>query len=214
VEVRKNMVVALLVSTTRVDKLACCYLRKLFHPEPYFYFTEMPDSLEVWLRGPLPHVPPLLQPVAHALLQAREEVHELLTNFPAALLWLRPAGVAAVGFHLQHLTGVLDRTFTYARGEALTPQQLAALAAEGHDTNPPLTPNMLVAAFAQQVDHASDQLQATDEATLTEFRGVGRAGLPSTVIGLLTHAAEHTMRHVGQVSVTVRVLRATHLAGR
>ncbi|UOR04125.1 DinB family protein [Hymenobacter aerilatus] len=170
----------------------------------------MPDTPEVWLRGPLPEVPPLLQPVAHALLQAREEIQELLADFPAVLLWQRPAGVASVGFHLQHLTGVLDRIFTYARAETLAPAQLAALAAEGHDDpNTPLTPAALVAAFARQVDRALHQLRATDEATLPEYRGVGRAGLPSTVTGLLTHAAEHTMRHVGQLSVTARVVRAT-----
>ena len=31
--------------------------------------------------------------------------------------------------------------------------------------------------------------------------------LPPTVIGLLFHAAEHTMRHVGQLLVTVAVIR-------
>jgi hypothetical protein len=33
---------------------------------------------EVWLRGPVDHIPVLLQPVAHALLQAREEVNALM----------------------------------------------------------------------------------------------------------------------------------------
>jgi hypothetical protein len=89
------------------------------------------NTQEVWLRGPLPDVPPLLQPVAHALLQAREEVVKLLHGFPETLLWEKPAGVASVGFHLQHLTGVLDRTFTYAQGRPLTPTQLEALAMEG-----------------------------------------------------------------------------------
>ena len=32
--------------------------------------------------------------------------------------------------------------------------------------------------------------------------------LPSTKLGLIVHAAEHTQRHVGQLLVTVRVLRA------
>ena len=36
--------------------------------------------------------------------------------------------------------------------------------------------------------------------------GVGRRKLPSTVLGLLFHAAEHTQRHTGQLLVTVRVL--------
>src|SRR6187397_2457219 len=86
---------------------------------------------EVWLRGPLPDVPTLLQPVAHALLQAREEVERLMTDFPEDRLWTRPAGVASVGFHLQHLTGVLDRLFTYARGEQLRDEQQSVREAEG-----------------------------------------------------------------------------------
>jgi len=35
---------------------------------------------------------------------------------------------------------------------------------------------------------------------------VGRQQIPSTVIGLLVHAAEHTMRHLGQLLVTVKIL--------
>lgn len=160
---------------------------------------------EVWLRGALPHVSALLQPVAHALLQAREELNELMADFPDELLWERPAGLASVGFHLQHLTGVLDRLLTYARAEGLTPDQLAYLAAEGKPDET-VRVGALVEAFNTQVDRALVQLRTTDEATLTEFRGVGRAGLPSTVLGLLVHSAEHTMRHLGQLLVTVRVL--------
>lgn len=167
-----------------------------------------PDTREVWLRGALPDVPPLLQPVAHALLQAREEVEALLSNFPAALLWERPAGVASVGFHLQHLTGVLDRLFTYARAEALSERQLQWLASEG--TCPPegCRVEALVAQFDTQVERALAQLRTTPETILLEPRGVGRAQLPSTVLGLLVHAAEHTQRHVGQLLVTARVLMA------
>ena len=68
----------------------------------------------------------------------------------------------------------------------------------------------LLALFQNQVDKALDQLSHTDEKTLTESRGVGRAQLPSTVIGLMTHAAEHTMRHLGQLLVTVRVIKSMH----
>lgn len=164
-------------------------------------------SPEVWLRGPLPDIPPLLQPVAHALLQAREEVEALMLDFPDELLWERPAGVASVGFHLQHLTGVLDRLLTYARGEALTQEQLDALGTEGKCPEPTCSTQDFVQAFNQQVDKALEQVRRTDQETLTEARGVGRAQLPSTVLGLLVHAAEHTMRHVGQLSVTSRVLQ-------
>jgi uncharacterized damage-inducible protein DinB len=165
-----------------------------------------PNLPEVWLRGPLPEVPPLLQPVAHALLQAREEVTELLADFPAAKLAERPLGLASVGFHLSHLVGVLDRTFTYARGEALSEAQLAYLGAEGQPPTHLGAVQELVQAFDTQVATALAQLKATPEAELPEWRGVGRAQLPSTVIGLLVHAAEHTTRHVGQLLVTARLV--------
>jgi uncharacterized damage-inducible protein DinB len=163
-------------------------------------------DLEVWLRGPLAEVPALLQPVAHALLQAQEELNEYLNDFPDYLLWQRPAGVASVAFHLQHLTGVLDRIFTYARGESLTEKQMQSLQTEGIE-NPKITVQQLVEAFNQQVEEAIVQLKNTDESILTEVRGVGRAKIPSTVIGLLFHAAEHTTRHLGQLLVTSKVVK-------
>jgi uncharacterized damage-inducible protein DinB len=160
---------------------------------------------EVWLRGPIRGVPPLLQPVAHALLQAREEVRELMAGYPPDLLWTRPGAVASVGFHLQHLAGVLDRLFTYARGEQLSERQRAELALEGDPG--PVRPELeeLLERFDRQVDGAIEQLRATREDSLTARREVGRARLPSTVLGLLVHAAEHTQRHVGQLLVTARV---------
>lgn len=167
----------------------------------------MSQQLEVWQRGPLPDLIPVLQPVGHALLQAREEVELYLRDFPAALLWESPAGLASPGFHLQHLSGVLDRVFTYARAEGLNQEQFLQLEGEGKDTREGLTVKALVDRFNKQVDLAMEQLRNTPEEVLAEYRGVGRAGLPSTVIGLLVHGAEHTMRHVGQLMVTVKVLQ-------
>jgi len=164
------------------------------------------NKAEVWLRGPVQGIPPLLQPVAHALLQAREEINELMYDFPMALLWEKPAGMASPGFHLQHMAGVLDRLFTYAKGEALHQQQLNYLAGEGKPPAEAYSSNSLVEKFNHEVDIAIKQLSETDEATLTETRGVGRAQIPSTVIGLLVHSAEHTMRHTGQLLVTVGFL--------
>ncbi|MGZ3873149.1 MAG: DinB family protein [Mucilaginibacter sp.] len=166
----------------------------------------MKKKPEVWLRGPLDNVPGLLQPVAHALLQAREEVDEMLTGFPEALLWERPAGVASPGFHLQHLTGVLNRLFTYADGRHLDQQQLAVLASEGMPAGDEHSLSVLVQLFSKQVDLCITQLSTVQEAALTAVRTVGRAELPSTAIGLYVHAAEHTMRHIGQLLVTVKIL--------
>ena len=167
----------------------------------------MSHKLEVWQRGPLPEITPLLQPVAHALLQAREELELYLADFSDELLWIRPAGLASVSFHLQHLSGVLDRVFTYARAFGLNEEQFKQLADEDQVFISELSTANLLARFSAQVDLAMAQLQTTDPDTLTEYRGVGRAGLPSTVIGLLVHAAEHTMRHVGQLMVTAAVVK-------
>jgi len=166
------------------------------------------NTPEAWLNGPVANVPPLLQPVAHALLQARKEVNQLVKDFPAAGLWQKPAGAASVGFHLQHVTGVVDRLFTYAKGDSLNESQFLALTSEGDANQNEKTVDELVQLFNLQVDKALQQLSETDEATLTEIRGVGRAQIPSTVQGLLFHAAEHTMRHTGQLLVTVKVIKA------
>jgi len=167
----------------------------------------MEQKLEVWQRGPVPEIQPLLQPVAHALLQAREEITAYMKDYPVEKLWVRPSDMASVGFHLQHLTGVLDRVFTYALAKPLSALQFQQLAEEGKDATPSYTVADLVTRFDKQVDLALIQLKHTNPDTLSDYRGVGRAGLPSTVIGLLVHAAEHTMRHVGQLMVTAAVTR-------
>lgn len=160
---------------------------------------------EVWLTGPVPGVPPLLQPAAHALLQARAEVGAIAPGVTAQALW-RPqhGGAATAGFHLLHMAGALDRLFTYARGEALTDAQKAAAKAES-EAHPQLDGAALAARVEAAIDRALDQLRATDPHTLTHERKVGRAGLPTTVIGALFHGAEHTARHSGQFITTVKL---------
>jgi len=160
---------------------------------------------EVWQRGPVEGVPALLQPVAHALLQAEEEITAAVGNMPAGFLWQRPAGVASIAFHIQHITGVLDRLFTYAKGSMLTQKQLNDLKQEGVE-NESITADMLVAILHLQVKSAIEQIKQTDEKTLTDKRGIGRKQIPTTVLGLLFHSAEHTMRHTGQLLVTAKII--------
>lgn len=167
-------------------------------------------NTEWWQRGPVDGVPAVLQPIAHTLLQVRESVHDLIENLTDAEWNARPAGVASSAFHVRHITGVIDRLFTYARGEALSPDQFAALRAEGDPLDSADVPRVLDALDAR-VDTAIDELRTVDVATLGDFRAVGRAQLPSTVIGCLGHGAEHSMRHVGQLSVTTRIARAGEL---
>lgn len=167
----------------------------------------MSESLpEVWLRGPIEGIPKTLQPAAHALLQATEEVEALMSDFPEALLWERPSGVASPGFHLLHIAGVLDRLFTYAAGKPLSEEQLAYLQQESSPQQ--RTAQQLVQQLEKQVQLSIKYIKGIPESSLTESRTVGRKKLPSTVGGLLFHAAEHAARHLGQLLVTVRILKA------
>ena len=159
---------------------------------------------EVWLRGQLPDYPSELTPVAHSLLQAREDIERAAATATVEELWRRPGHAASAGYHLRHLAGSLDRLLTYARGEALSDAQRRALAEEAAPGAPA---SVLVPAALAQIDLALDQVRCTPVKTLGEGREVGRAKLPSTVLGLLYHAAEHTARHVGQLITTLKVVR-------
>jgi uncharacterized damage-inducible protein DinB len=162
---------------------------------------------EPWLRGPLPGIPPLLQPAAHALVMAREDVDAALTGLTADQVWLEPGGIASLGFHVAHLAGSTDRLLTYARGESLTEAQRAALARERTLTEHRPAPQSLLMAWHEVVAAALRQLSLTPEATLLQPRLVGRARLPSSVLGLLFHAAEHASRHTGQIVTTSKLVR-------
>jgi hypothetical protein len=159
---------------------------------------------EAWLRGPVEGIAPLLQPVAHSLIQARDDVERTMPTVPPEVLWSRPHGAASAGFHLLHLAGALDRLFTYARGETLSDVQKIALKAESVDHSE-LTGAALVERVKTAIDNSLLQLRLTDVSSLTEERRVGRTAQPSTVIGLLFHAAEHTTRHVGQFITTIKI---------
>lgn len=163
-------------------------------------------NTEWWQRGPIEGVPAVLQPVAHILLQVRESVSEMVPGLSEDEWNRRPAGAASAAFHVRHITGVIDRLFTYARGQALSAEQLAAIKLEGGPLAIADVAGVLET-LSNQVDAAIAELKTVDVTTLGDFRGVGRAQLPSTVIGCLVHGAEHAMRHVGQLSVTIRVVR-------
>jgi uncharacterized damage-inducible protein DinB len=161
---------------------------------------------EAWMRGPIEGIDPLLMPVAHALVQARDELERMSAQIPAEHVWLRPGGAASIGFHVRHLGAALDRLFTYARGERLSDEQKQAFRSEAESGNPPASLDNLVNEAGARIDRALDQLRRTSPDQLLEYRGVGRAQLPSNVLGLLFHAAEHSTRHTGQLITTAKIL--------
>jgi uncharacterized damage-inducible protein DinB len=163
-------------------------------------------DVEVWLRGPVRGVDPLLMPVAHTLIQVAEDAPRIAAGLSPEDLRRRPGGVASVAFHLRHIAGSIDRLRTYARGESLSEAQLAAARAEAEDETRPSGP-ALVANVQKAIDGALEQIRSTSSKSLPEGRKVGRAGLPSTVGGLLFHCAEHALRHSGQALTTAAIVR-------
>jgi uncharacterized damage-inducible protein DinB len=163
---------------------------------------------EVWLRGPIDGIDPMLMPVAHALIQAREDVEQIVEQTADRHAWERPGGAASIGFHVRHLGGALDRLFTYARGEALNDAQRAALKQETAPGDPPAALADVARETGAAVERALDQLRRTTREQLLEPRKIGRAELPSNVLGLLFHAAEHSTRHAGQAITTAKILAA------
>ena len=149
----------------------------------------------------------MLQPVAHALVDADEDTRKALASLTAEQLNRRPGSAASAAYHVKHAMGSLDRLFTYARGEALSKEQTAALVAERTMQERTFEPQALAAEFSAAIERAHEQLRATKESELLTVRLVGRAKLPSNTIGLLVHAAEHTARHVGQLMTTAKLVQ-------
>jgi hypothetical protein len=150
-------------------------------------------------------VDPLLAPVLHALLQAREDLDKHTRGLTSAAIWSRPHRLAPLGFHLRHIAGSLDRLTTYLEGGELSEDQLAFLRSEsvrgaGRDE--------LLGSVTRSIERASETVRSLDLAGLREDRRVGRRHLPTTVMGLAVHLAEHTQRHVGQAITMCNLLKA------
>ena len=163
-----------------------------------------------WLRGPVAGFEPLLMPAVHALMQARQEVEGLVASVPPEHVWQRPGGAASIGFHVRHLGGALERLLTYARGERLSEPQLAAARTEGEPGEPAPSLREVAAGTHAAIESALEQLRATAREELLSPRKVGRADLPSTTLGLIFHAAEHSTRHAGQAISTAKILRGAN----
>ena len=161
----------------------------------------------MWLRGPVEGYPAELQPAVHALLQAVEDVEAAVTPLSPDQIWATPGGAASVGFHARHLAGALDRLYSYARGQALSDAQIAYMKAEGVPGDPPADAAALVNIVRTGVNAALGQLRATPVSELAQPRAVGRKQLPTTVLGLLFHGAEHCTRHAGQIITTAKIVR-------
>jgi uncharacterized damage-inducible protein DinB len=155
----------------------------------------MADLPEPWMRGPIEGVHPLIAPALYGFQQAREDLARWTEGLTAEQLWAEPHGFGSVGFHLRHIAGSTDRLMLYLQGQPLTEAHLEALKRE---KEPGASLADLLAGMDAAFKRAEAVARSIDPATLTDAREIGRKRLPTTVLGLLTHIAEHTQRHVGQ----------------
>lgn len=164
----------------------------------------MPSLPEPWLRGPIPAVHPLISPILYAFQQAREDLATHTAGLTLEQIWATPHGLGSLGFHLRHIAGSTRRLSTYLEGNQLSEEQLAELKVE---PEPGASINDLLAAMERSFEHAEAVVRALHPADLGSPREVGRKRLPTTVIGLLTHIAEHTQRHLGQAISAAKLAR-------
>jgi uncharacterized damage-inducible protein DinB len=163
-------------------------------------------SPEAWLRGPIEGVPPHLMPVFHSFAMVREDLARYTEGLTTEDVWRRTGTLPSLGFHLRHIARSVDRLVTYLCGEQLSEAQTAALKQE---SDPGATLAELLADIDAKLHDAERKIRAIDAAMLQEPRYIGKKRLPSTVLGLLVHVAEHTQRHLGQAITTAKLARET-----
>jgi hypothetical protein len=168
-------------------------------------------KLPAWLRGAVAGVPGYLVPAAHAFREAAEDVERALAILPPEALWVTPGGAASPGFHLKHIAGSTGRLLTYAHGGTLTDAQKERATKEAQP-EPGDSAATLGAAAVKTLSDAIDSLRAVPPDSLLDAREVGKARLPTTVMGAIFHAAEHAQRHAGQFVTTVKVIRGLGLS--
>ena len=161
--------------------------------------------IEPWLRGSHAGVPAAGRAVLHALDLALDDIAKWTAGLTDEEVHARPHGLPSVAFHLRHIARSTDRILTYAEGNQLSAEQLAALKAEQEGTE---TLAELLAELEISFSNAAERIRTLAAANLETFRGVGRKQLPTSIGGAMIHVADHTQRHTGQVVTTAKVLKA------
>ena len=160
--------------------------------------------VEPWLRGTNGEIAPVQRAVVHALELAGEDVRRWVFALGPAELEATPLGLPSIGFQVRHIARSLDRLLTYAEGLRLSKTQMEELATEPDATSV----DELRRQFETSLTTSIARVRAFSPAQFEQVRGVGREKLPTTVVGLLIHVAEHTQRHVGQAITTAKVVVA------
>lgn len=115
----------------------------------------------------------------------------------------RPAGIAPVAFHIRHIARSTDRLLTYAEGNHLNADQVAAMKME---LDAEATRSELFDELASALAKSEMRIRVLSTAQLESPRKVGKKELLTTIGGLLVHVADHAQRHVGQAVTTAKIV--------
>jgi uncharacterized damage-inducible protein DinB len=141
----------------------------------------------------------------HSLQMAQEDTVKFCGAMEDHQLHARPFQLPSIAFQLRHIARSLDRFCCYAEGIPLSEQQLAALAEEADTAG---TRESIFQELDESLEKTRHRLEAIIRRPLDAPIKIGRKCLPTTLAGLLVHAAEHTQRHVGQAITTAKVILA------
>jgi hypothetical protein len=136
---------------------------------------------EAWLRGPIEGVPPHLMPVFHSFAMVREDLAHYTEGLTTEDVWRRIGALPPLGF----------------------------IATLKQEAEPGATLAELLEDIDEKLSNAERRIRTIEPGMLNEPRYIGKKRLPSTVLGILVHAAEHTQRHLGQAITTAKLVRET-----
>jgi uncharacterized damage-inducible protein DinB len=161
--------------------------------------------MEPWLSGTLTDLPVVQRALLHSLQMAEEDTSRWCGALDDHELHARPFQLPSIAFQLRHIARSLHRFCCYAEGVPLSAQQLQALATE---MDPSGTRETIFKELRESLETTRQRLDAIIRQPLDQPIKIGRKALPTTLAGLLIHAAEHTQRHVGQAITTAKVILA------
>lgn len=171
-------------------------------------FPAQAPYIEPWLRGTHTDVPAAGRAVLHALELALDDLTTWTAGLTDAEVHAQPLGLTSIAFHLRHIARSTGRILTYAEGEQLSAEQLALLKSEQSGAGKLESLAELLAEVEISFNDAAERIRVLATANLDTPRLVGREQLPTSIGGAMIHVADHTLRHVGQVVTTGKMIKA------
>ena len=161
-------------------------------------------SLEPWMEGGITDVDPIRAAVLYSFRHALRDITEWIARVDEQDLPMRHGRLASAAFQVRHIAGSIDRLITYAAGQQLSETQLEQLRQE---EGRPATRATLLEELGAALSSAEARIRSFDPASYSDIREIGRRRVPVPLGVLLVHIAEHTQRHVGQLIMTIKVMR-------